>query len=96
MDGIQEVLPWNAKEHKDFSSKAPKFSARERPQYLPQTILEISAKQPFIVKDIAQIRLVIFKMIKSEFSLNINKNGTILISLKDKAASKKLLITTNL
>lgn len=90
---FQEVISRGARKRKNISPVA----IQETNQTSPSKIyLEISGNLPFNVKNIAPTRVAIFKLIKAEFTININRSGTILIALADKTASEKLLKATHL
>lgn len=82
---FQEVLSRNSKKRKKISpiknntpSHNPTFPSQNLGIYL-----KITPDTPFEIKKVALLRVAIFKMLKSMFSLNINRDGSLLIALQD-------------
>ena len=53
--------------------------------------LEITPSTPFEIKKITAIRVAIFKLLKSMFSLNINRDGSLLISVQGQESADTII-----
>ena len=92
-NGFQEVLSRSSKKRKKISpikSISP-LPAQDPPSKNLGIYLKITPTTPFEIKMITAIRVAIFKLLKSMFSLNINRDGSLLIAVEDQKSADTII-----
>jgi hypothetical protein len=88
-NGFQEVLSRSSKKRKKISpikSISPP-PAQASPSQNLGIYIKILTNTPFEITKITTIRVAIFKLLKSMFSLNINRDGSLLIAVQDQKSA---------
>jgi hypothetical protein len=88
-NGFQEVLSRSSKKRKNFSPIKIIFPppAQDSPSQNLGIFLKISPNTPFEITKITTIRVVIFKLLKSMFSLNIHHDRSLLLVVQDQKSA---------
>jgi hypothetical protein len=92
-NGFQEVLSRSSKKRKKTSpikSISPP-PVQVSPSQNLGIYLKITPNTPFEITKITTIRVAIFKMLKSMFSLNIHRDGSLLIAVQDQKSADIIL-----